>query len=279
VTHPRLSVDALSSFNWSFDQDLALWRELGVPYAGLLISKIADDLSGKMKRLREAGIRPSTVVTGSFDLAAPDTWGRNRNLLKAIVDAVADAGGETAYMTPGRTTGAPWGEVLDRFAEAVAPSVAHAKDRGVRLAFEPSLRTDASFVNTLRDAVDVAERTGLGVVVDFGNCWMERDLAQVLQRAAPHIALVQICDVIIGGPGRPSPGGRVHLGEGELPLERLMSEVLATGYQGPFDLEVLGPVVEAEGYEPALRRGVKLASDFLAEAGVPRTSAPIRRGP
>jgi sugar phosphate isomerase/epimerase len=268
MIHPRLSIDALSSFNWTFEQDLALWRDLQVPYAGLLISKVADDLRGKMMRLRDAGIRPSTVVTGSFDLAAPQSWERNRALLSAIVDAVAEAGGETAYMTPGRTTGAPWGEVLDVFAEAVAPSVAYARRRGVRLAFEPSLRTDASFVNTLRDAVDVAERTGLGVVVDFGNCWMERDLAQVLQRAAPHIALVQICDVIIGGPGRPSPGGRVQLGDGELPLKRLMREVLATGYAGPFDLEVLGPVVEAEGYEPAIRRGVRLASDFLAEAGV-----------
>jgi sugar phosphate isomerase/epimerase len=268
VIHPRLSIDSLSSFTWSFDQDLALWRELGVPYAGLLISKIADDMPGKMQRLAEAGIRPSTVVTGSFDLAAPATWVQNRALLAAIVDAVAGAGGKTAYMTPGRTTGAPWGEVLELFAEAVAPSVAHARERGVKLAFEPSLRTDASFVNTLRDAVDVAERTGLGLVVDFGNCWMERDLAQVLQRAAPHIALVQICDVVIGAPGRPSPGGRVHLGEGELPLKRLMAEVLATGYAGPFDLEVLGPVVEAEGYEPAIRRGVRLASDFLADAGV-----------
>lgn len=267
MTHPRLSIDALSSINWSFDQDLALWRELAVPYAGLLISKIADDLPGKMARLRDAGMRPSTVVTGSFDLAWPDTWDENRALLKAIIDAVADAGGETAYMTPGRTTGATWREVLELFANAAAPSVAYARDRGVRLAFEPSPRTDASFVNTLRDAVDVAERTGLGLIVDFGNCWMERDLAELLQRAAPHIALVQICDVVIGGPGRPSPGGRVHLGDGELPIKRLMAEVLATGYQGPFDLEVLGPVIEAEGYEKAIRRGVRLASDFLTEAG------------
>jgi len=268
MTHPRLSIDALSSFNWSFDQDLALWRELDVRYAGLLISKIADDLPGKVQRLLDAGIRPSTIVTGGFDLGEQSSWERNRALLKAIIDAVEGAGGGTAYMTPGRTTGAPWGEVLDTFAEAVAPSVAYARDHGVRLAFEPSLRTDVSFVNTLRDAVDVCERTGLGLIADFGNCWMERDLASVLQRAAPHIALVQICDVVIGGNGRPPPGGRVHIGEGELPVRRLIREVLATGYQGPFDLEVLGPLIEAEGYDSAIRRGVKLASDFLTEAGV-----------
>lgn len=268
MIHPRLSIDALSSLNWSFEQDLALWRELDAKWAGLLISKIADDVPGKARRLRDAGIRLSTIVTGAFDLSRPETWDAHREHLKAVVDAVAEAGGTTTYSTPGRTTGAPWRDVLEVFCEAVGPSVAYAKTKGVQLAIEPSLRTDASFVNTLRDAVDVCERTGLGVVVDFANCWMERDLAEVIARAGPHITLVQIDDVVIGGPGRPGPGGRVNIGEGELPIRRLMEYVLATGYQGPFDLEVLGPVVEAEGYERSLRRGAKLASDLLAEMGV-----------
>jgi hypothetical protein len=49
-----------------------------------------------------------------------------------------------------------------------------------------------SFVNTLRDGIDVAERTGLGIVADIGNFWMERDLRATLLDAAPHIALVQL---------------------------------------------------------------------------------------
>ncbi len=267
MTHPRLSVDALSSFTWSFEQDLALWREFGVKYAGLLISKLADDPKTRMARLLEAGIRPATIVCGSFALDAPETWDKTRSGLNDVIDLVAAAGGGTTYFPPGRTTGAPWRQVLETFAEAVAPSVAYAQQRGVRLGFEPSLRTDVSFVNTLRDAIDVAERTGLGLVADFGNCWMERDLAEILKRAAPHICLVQICDVIIGRPGAPSLGGRVHMGEGELPIRRLMQEVLATGYDGPFDLEVLGPSIEAEGYDAALRRGIERASAFLTEAG------------
>ena len=36
MTHPRISVSALSSVRWSFDEDLALWRELGVGWAGPL---------------------------------------------------------------------------------------------------------------------------------------------------------------------------------------------------------------------------------------------------
>ena len=268
MIHPRLSVNALSSFNWSFDQDLALWQELGVHHAGLLISKIADDRETKVARLRAAGIRPTTVVCGPFALAAPESWAATRASLIETLDLVAAMGGGTVYSPPGRTTGAPWQEVLEVFCEAVAPCVAHAKRCGVRLGIEPSLRTDASFVNTMRDAIDVAARTGVALVADFGNCWMERDLREVLKRAGPHICLVQICDVQIGGLGKPTPGGRVHIGEGELPLERLMQSVLDTGYEGYFDLEVLGPAIEAEGYAPALRRGVDRASALLADAGL-----------
>ena len=225
MTHPRLSIDAMSTFNWSFDQDLALWKEVGVHYAGLLISKIDDDPSAKFARLRAAGIQSATVIVGSFDLQHPETWEKTHANHAAIIDRVAETGGHSVYFTPGRTTGAAWGEVLEVFAQAVAPSVVYARQRGVRLAIEPSLRTDVSFVNTLRDAIDVAERTGVEIVADFGNMWMERDARQVLKRAGPHLALVQICDVVIGGYGRPAPGGRVHIGEGELPLQRLMQEV------------------------------------------------------
>jgi sugar phosphate isomerase/epimerase len=260
MMHSRLSVNALSSINWSFEEDLTLWRELGIRNAGLLISKIAEDRESKMLRLKAAQILPSTLVVGSFALAKPETWAATRVSVNASLDTVAEAGGGSVYFTPGRTTGAPWGEVLEVFAEAVAPCVEYGKRCGVALAMEPSLRTDVSFVNTMRDAIDVAERTGIKLIADFGNCWMERDLREVLRRAGPHIGLVQICDVRIGG-----PGGRVHLGEGDLPLQRLMSEVLDAGYTGIFDLEVLGPAIEQEGYGPALRRGANTASEFLAK--------------
>jgi sugar phosphate isomerase/epimerase len=268
VTHARLSVDALSSFTWSFDQDLALWREMGVHHAGLLWSKLADDPRPKMARLAEAGIVPGTIVLGPFPLEAPAEWEAARDELNLAIDLAAEAGGRTVYFPPGRSTGAPWREVLEILAEGIAPCVAHGRARGVWLGFEPSLRTDVSFVHTVRDAIDVSERTGLGLIVDFGNCWMERDFREVLQRAAPHICLVQICDVWVGRLSVSPPKGRVHLGEGELPLRRLMEEVLATGYDGLFDLEVIGPAIDAEGYEPALRRGIPRASAFLSEMGL-----------
>lgn len=268
MIHPRLSISALSSYRWSFAEDLALWRELGTGWAGLIGAKLGGDIEGGLARLADAGIRASTMIAGGFDLANPQSWDATRAGLHQMIDAMAAYGGHSLYITPGRTTGAVWRDVLETFTEASAPSAAYARARNMRLAFEPSQRTDVSFVNTVRDAIDVAERTGLGIVVDFGNCWMERDFREVLLAAGPHIALVQVGDVPIGnvlGPGLPPPGGRVPFGEGNLPLERMLGDVQDAGYTGPIELEMPGPQGEAEGYAPFIRRGAEKASTLFAK--------------
>jgi hypothetical protein len=126
------------------------------------------------------------VVVPRFDLGAADTWDATRETHRRWIDAVAKHDGWSIYLT----TGAVWEQVLDTLARAIAPSVEYARDKGVRLAFEPSLRTEVSFVTSLRDAIDVADRTELGIVADIGNFWMERDLRATLLRAAPRLALV-----------------------------------------------------------------------------------------
>lgn len=265
MTHPRLSVDAMCTFRWSFERDLALWSDLGVAHAGLLVSKLAEDPDAKMAQLTDAGVTASTLITESFDLRAPATWEATRARHREAIDLVARHGGRSIYFTPGRTTGAPWREDLDRLAEAIAPTVAHGRARGVLAAIEPSIRTSVSFVNTLRDAIDVAERTGASLVADFGNMWMERDFREVLQRAMPHIALMQIGDMVVGAPGKPAPGGRAHIGEGELPLHRMMQDVLDAGYAGVFDLEVVAADFSADVDEAVIRRGIQAASTLLDE--------------
>src|SRR3984957_368765 len=271
MTNPRLSVSALSSVRWSFDEDLALWRELGLGWAGLMGAKLGDDLDARFTALAAAGLRASTVVVPRFDLSAPASWDATRSALRRWTDAVAKYDGWSMYLTPGRPTAAVWEQLLDTLADAVAPSVGSARDRGVRLAFEPSRRTEVSFVNTLADAVDVAERTGLGIVADIGNFWMERDLRATLLRAAPHIDLVQLTDVSIGtvrSPHDPPSGGRVPFAEGDLPLARILGDIKDTGYTGPLELELIGPLGDSEGYAPVIRRGVAAADAMLGQAGL-----------
>jgi sugar phosphate isomerase/epimerase len=268
VIHPRLSVDAMCTFRWSFDQDLALLTDMGVQHAGLHITKLGSDPEGNMQRLTDAGIRASTLITTSFDLQNPDSWEKTRIAHRDALDLMARHGGHSIYFTPGRTTSISWQEDFGRLAEAIAPTVAYARETGVAAAIEPSLRTSSSFINTLRDAIDVAERTGISLVADFANIWMERDFRETVHRAMPHVALMQIDDVVIGGTGRPAPGGRAHIGKGELPLHRMMQDVLDAGYTGVFDLEVVGADFNADCDEGELRDGIRAASALLADMGI-----------
>lgn len=266
TVHPRLAVNALSSLTWSFEQDLALWHELQLHHAGLWWRKLDPDRQARIAALQAAGIDSSTVVSGTFDLGAPETWAASRaSIAESVANALA-TNGKSVYITPGRPDGRPWKELLDAFAQAVGPSVADAEARGVRLSIEPSLRCDVSYVNTLGDAIDVAKATGVGIVVDFGNCWMARDFDEVVQKAGPYIGLTQLCDIRLGSDAQLA-GDRVLPGDGQLPLKRMLHSVLDTGYDGLFDMEVLGPYVEREGYESTLRRGVEQASELLTSVG------------
>ena len=265
MTNARLSVNAMCTYSWPFERDLALWRDMGLEHAGLLIAKLGDQPGARMQELTDAGIRASTLITECFDLADPSTWDKTRAVHRQAIDLVAEHKGHSIYFTPGRTTGAPWGDDLKLLAAAVAPTVAYGRERGVIAAIEPSLRTSVSFVNTLRDAIDVAEHTGIGLIADFGNMWMERDFRETLARAMPHIALMQFGDVVIGSPGKAPPGGRAHIGQGELPLHRMMRDVLDAGYTGVFDLEVVGANFAADSDEDALRGGIEAASRLLDE--------------
>jgi sugar phosphate isomerase/epimerase len=169
MVHPRLSVSALSSFRWSFDEDLALWRELGVRWAGVISNKLGDDVEAGFSRLDAAGIRVATAIGANFDLSVPASWDARRAELHAMIDAVAAHGGWSVYITPGRSTGAIWRDVFTLFAEAIAPTVAYARAKGVRFAIETTERADVSFITNLRDGLYAAERTGIGLVVDL-NC-------------------------------------------------------------------------------------------------------------
>lgn len=265
MSHPRLSVSEMCTYPWSFADELDLWDDLGVKNVGVITAKL--DAFGRDKAvaaLHERSMRATTVITGCFDLANRASWDDTRAQIDAACDLAAEIGG-VVYFTPGRRDGRSFDELTSSLAEAVAPCTKHAASRGVRLAIEPSLRTDVSYVHTLRDALDVVEVAAIDVIADLGNCWMERDYEDTVRRAGSKMACVQFADAIFGTRGEPPPGGRAVPGDGDLPIAAFLQAALDGGYTGPFELEMVGPKIEAEGHEPALRRAVQRATEILEE--------------
>jgi sugar phosphate isomerase/epimerase len=170
------------------------------------------------------------------------------------------------YVCTGAAGSLSWDEAADSFAELVAPAVARGAELGVPLLVEPPnpLRVDISFVFWQRDAMDLARRAGTLVMFDLQSCWYERGLEAVVRENVDLVGLTQISDYVIG---TTRTGDRAVPGDGDVPLERLVAMVLDAGFEGAFDLEVMGPRVEEEGYPSAVRRSVDQATALLTRLG------------
>lgn len=252
--HPRLSVNAISSMRQSLAEDIAMWADLGVGHVGLITPKFDQPgWEGAIDAVRGAGLRVSSVSS-------------YKEGLDGAVEATAALGAHVLYLPTGTGGGARWEDAADRFCADMEPWVAKGKALGVTLALEPTnpLRADVSFVHCLRDAVELARRAGMGVVVDVYSTWYERQLDQLLDDHGDLVVLVQLSDYRLGTFDVPN---RCAVGDGDIPLERFVESVLASGYDGPFDLELLGPVIEAEGYRDPIARSLSRASDLLDRLG------------
>ena len=99
------------------------------------------------------------------------------------------------------------------------------------------MRVDVGFVHTLADVVDLARRLGIGVCVETNACWAERGLARTIAAGVDTFRVVQVSDFAIGTLSTPN---RLVPGDGDIPLERILGQILAAGYVGAFDLELIG---------------------------------------
>jgi sugar phosphate isomerase/epimerase len=124
-----------------------------------------------------------------------------------------------------------------------------------------SLRVDVSFVHTLRDAIDLARRLDIHVCMEINACWAERGLQRTIGDGIDRIGIVQVSDFAVGTLSTPN---RLVPGDGDIPLARIIGWLLDAGYEGVFDLELVGPRIEAEGYRSALARSCAYLSDLLA---------------
>lgn len=78
----------------------------------------------------------------------------------------------------------------------------------------------------------------------------------------PMTGLVQVSDYVLGDRTAPC---RAVPGDGAIPLERILGDVLDAGYAGVFDLELVGPRIDAEGARPATTRAAETLSRMLTK--------------
>jgi sugar phosphate isomerase/epimerase len=262
--HPRLSVSAICSNGWTLDEDLRFWAEAGITRVGLALRKLEQaGLATSAERVAGEGLVVTNLLgVNEVRLYDESTWPRAQERLLAATLAAQVVRAGCVVVTTGRMGPLTWEDAAAAFAAFIAPVRHAASARGVRLAVEHThaLRSDIGFLHSLRDAIHLAQQLDLGVCVEVQACWTERGLGETLRTGVDRLALVQLSDFVIGTTCTPD---RVVPGDGDLPLARFVHDVLEAGYAGPFDLELIGPRIDAEGYAAAISRAVAVTEQLL----------------
>lgn len=185
------------------------------------------------------------------------------SLLEAI-DIAATLGAPVMYLVSGGRGRLSWEAAADRFAELIAPCLPVAADKGIMLTVETAspFNVDIHMAHTLDDTIRLAEIAGIGVCIELHACWYEGGLKEKFKRVMPITGLVQVSDYVAGDRTAPC---RAVIGDGMVPVERLLGDILAAGYKGVFDLELLGPRIVAEGPREATKRAAENLSEILVK--------------
>jgi sugar phosphate isomerase/epimerase len=267
---PRISVSAISTFGLDLAGDLAFWDRHAIDHVGVSVAKLDafgwDEGVARVAAAVDEGLRVGNLIgLGPFRLDDPSQWSAPRDRLRRALDAASSLRADCLVFTTGPSGALTWEQAADALGAALAPVIEDARGRGLEFAIEHtnSLRVDVGFVHTLRDVIDLARDLGTGVCMEINACWAERGLATTILDHVDQIRLVQISDFAVGTLSTPN---RLVPGDGDIPITHIVRQLLDAGYAGAFDLELIGPAIESEGYDSAIPRSVRALTAILDAA-------------
>jgi sugar phosphate isomerase/epimerase len=269
--HSRVCLHQIALMKESTTAFINLCRDIGVANMTLATPLLLQQRGGieEVKRALLVNGSPRVAVINHpfavFPNLEHDCGEASEKLLQAI-DLTVSLGAKSMYLLTGGRGALSWEQAAERFAQLLAPSQKAASENGVTLMIENAspFNIDIHITHTLADTIQLAEMTGISVCIDLQPCFGEANLSQLFRRAMPITKLVQVSDYVLGDRVAPC---RAVPGDGVVPLERLIGDLLETGYQGLFDLELIGPRINDEGGATASRRAADWLSELLTKLG------------
>ena len=261
----KLTFNGLMSHGLPLDHDVELAQRLGMDGLTVPVAKLEPfGVEKGLKLLADSGL-PVAAATGAgmFSLDDRAKWPEQIERSKRVTDLAGRMGAECMPLLAGSGGKLSYEEAEEEFLALLDQFLPTVRDNGTRLALEPNtcLRYDLGFCHTLHDALDLAERVDspqFGVLFEMNNAWYERHLYDNIARRFDRIFLVQIDDQPANDFCTPS---RVALGDGVIPCDRILRAFEAAGYDGYYDIEVVGPALAERGHEAIITACI----DYLAK--------------
>jgi sugar phosphate isomerase/epimerase len=239
-----VSVSQITTLNWPFERDVEAIAAAGAPGIGIAIRKLeAIGLERAVALVRGAGLAVSCLTSsGLFPLG--DEAGEREALARTRrhLEAAAALGADALMVLPGANPALSWEEAAARATPLFAALLPDAERLGVRLAIEPTSQlawTSRSCTRSTRRSTSPTriDSPWLTVDLELNNAWIERRLYENIRRRCRRIGVVQISDFRVG---TLAASERVVIGDGDIPLRRLCAALADAGYDGWYDIELLG---------------------------------------
>jgi sugar phosphate isomerase/epimerase len=267
--HPRISINQVCFAGAELHEFIGHARALGAQRIGCISHSLLNSAGAAAAAvlLADGGLAVETINQAfAIHPSLESGCAQAQQELYRLIDIGAKIRTRSVYLLTGGRGSLDWEQAAARFAEGIAPCREAAQKKKIALMIEnaSALYADLHIAHSLADTIRLAEMSGIGVCIELFHCWAEAGLKGLFKRAMPLCGLVQISDYVLGDRSLPN---RAVPGDGAMPLERLIGMLLDEGYDGAFDIELLGPRINAEGHFAAARRAAERLSEILVKLG------------
>jgi sugar phosphate isomerase/epimerase len=253
-----LSINEMTTFRWSFEEDVSRYQAAGIEAIGVWRQKLADYGEERgIKLLATSGLRVSNVLwCGGFTGSDGHSYQESLVDAREAIDLTAALRADCLIVYSGGRNGHTQNHARRLFACALRELLPWAEEKNVTLAVEPmhgGCAEEWTFLTNLDEAMTLIHGIGspnLKLAFDTYHLGHDPHVIEQIGQIAPHIGVVHLGDRTCD-PHREQ--NRYCLGEGNLPLRAIVQALAGAGYRGFYDVELMGEAVESRDYCDLLR--------------------------
>ncbi|WP_425617093.1 sugar phosphate isomerase/epimerase family protein [Anatilimnocola sp. NA78] len=255
----RLAVSEITTFRWSFEEDIEHYQAAGITALGIWRQKLTDFGADRgVELLLHRGLRASSLQwAGGF---TGSEGGTHDESIDDACEAIklAHALGAPSLILHSGSRGIHTHKHARRLLRtAIDQLLPLAEALQVCLALEPMPRevgTDWTFLHDWNETLGLIKDVNsdyLRAVLDLYYWGQDEQTLARIPELAPKLTLVQLADARQAPQLEPN---RTPLGEGVLPLHAITEQLNAAGYHGFYEVELMGEEIEATDNHDLLRR-------------------------
>ncbi len=265
-------MNELTTYRWSFEEDVHHCQAAGIPALAVWRQKLSDFGEDKgIELLKDCGISVSSLQwAGGFTGSDGQTHQDSIIDAHAAIQLAAELQASCLIVYSGCRGGHTSNHARRMLTDALTRLLPIACEFGVPLAIEPIPARCASGWTFLTDIdqslafIDQFDSSQLKLVFDTYHFGHDEAVRAKLPELASRIGIVQLADA--RQPVR-TEQDRCRIGDGVIQLESIVASLIHAGYEGHFDIKLIGEEIEASDYSELLAHS-KQAFENLASAVV-----------